>query len=544
LPFVLLVACGSKGAVNFAIRAPSVSELNPFADARLSEYLLKTADGHVLAAASPSASSEPLALGPLPASGAPIDIEMSVLGGTELLGMARIRDVSIVRGVQNTYDADVRKPFVFVGAALPDEFDPMNHVQSSLVLDPSTARDVAGALAVETPPVKLPQSVSAATATSDGRFLLCGHARTASATPGLTVVDTGSAQTVGELPLSFAPFRVVTAPRDAAVALLDPTPPSGGLTLIGNVATLTTTPSLAQPVAVTLQGDSPRNAAFSADGSTLFVLDGNSADLDPCGLSPAPSANSLYAFDLGGNAIGKWTLPSFAGDLAVDAQSGDVLLSFPLMGSVGAIAAGTPPGAVSPRMLMTNSSCPSALHATAGELFVITAEAGGTPAAPTYRLKRVPLSGGSPDNFDFAQPQYQAQVNESDSPDGKIAFNLTVRPKYFYAYDLAVAPDASRIVFAARSHYSETPDQQFMLIDNFLCQPTLEIVEYGFFALDTRTGAASYVSRAQLVTSPAPNAPCISCDNHGGLLDIQIFFGCPSVPGDRPAGIAAIFGTP
>src|SRR5262249_38525279 len=151
-----------------------------------------------------------------------------------------------------------------------------------------------GALASEMPSVKLPQAVDAATATSDGRFLLLGHTHVQTGTmPGLTVVDTGSGQPVGELPLAFAPWRVVAAPRDAAVALLDPTPPSGGLTLIGDVAGLTSSPASVMPLTVALTGgDTPRNAVFSADGQTLYVLDGNAADLDPCGVSPAPSPNS------------------------------------------------------------------------------------------------------------------------------------------------------------------------------------------------------------------------------------------------------------
>lgn len=535
-----LAGCGSRGAVSFTIRAPSVTALNPFADARLSEYLLKSYDGHVLAAASPGTSDGPLALGPLPASDAPIDVEMSVLGGTDLLGMARIRNVAIKPGVESTYYADVRKPFVFVGSALPDEFDQMNHVQSSQVIDPATAMDVAAKLAAGAPPVRLPQAVGAATATSDGRFLLCGHARAnAGGAPGLTVVDTGSAQPVGELSLGFAPFRVVAAPRDVAVALLDPTPPSGALLLVGDVAGLTTQPSAVQPLTVPLKGDTPRNAVFSADGSLLYVLDGNSADLDPCGAQPAPGANSVWQFDAQGRALGQWKLPGFAADLALDESSGDVLVSLPLMGAVGAIPAGTPPGSVTPRMVLTNTTCPSALHATGGELFVITAEP-GSGADATFRLKRVPLAGGTPDNFDFPQPQYRAQVNESDSRDGKVAFDLTVRPKFFHAYDLAVAPDASRLVFATRAHYSEDASQNFMLVAGLNCRPTLQIVEYGVYALDARTGAASYQMRSQIVTSPAATAPCISCDN--GLFSIS--FGCPPTPGDRPAGVAAVFGTP
>src|SRR4029077_2415869 len=154
------------------------------------------------------------------------------------------------------------------------------------------------------------------------------------------------------------------------------------------------------------------------------------ADLDPCGAQPQPTANSVWQFDLAGHQLGQWKLPSFAADLALDEGSGQLLLSFPLMGAVGAVSPGAAAGAVTPRMLFTGSICPSALHATGGGVFGVTAGPGGTPPGPAPArggppslLQALPLTGSapSPDNFDFPQPQYEAQVNESDSRDGKVA---------------------------------------------------------------------------------------------------------------------------
>jgi hypothetical protein len=530
----LAAGCGSRGAVTFMLSAPSAPVLDPLRDPSVSEFLIRNSDGTLLAAASQNSETGQLALGALRANSAPEDLVMSVLGGTDLLGMARIRNVEIQPGVQTAYTVEVRKPFLFVGSARPDEPDAMNRTLPARVFDPATSDDLAPALEKGTPPAKLPAAVSAAAATSDGRFLLAGHGTPANA---LAVIDTGSGATVGERPLDFLPWRIATAPRDTAAAVLDS---AGSVWLFPDVATLTSTPSAAEPLRVALPaGEAPRDAAFSADGKTLYVVTGEARNLDPCGSMPAPKANRVRHIALDGTLGEGWTLPAFAGAITV-APGGAVVLSLPLAGQVSSISANTPSGAVTPSPLATGLTCPSALHATEGEVFVVTA--GETPGfEPDYLLYRVPLAGGMSTALAFTQPVYEAIVNQSDPRDGKISFTLKIRPKRLYAYELAVAPDKSRVAFSVRTRYSEV-NETFNLISTFVCRATVEIVEYGLLTLDVRSGSSSYEPHAQLVLSPPPGSgqPCVSCDN--GFLLIQ--FGCPSLPLDRPAGVATVFGTP
>src|SRR5689334_6049312 len=91
----LALGCGSRGAVTFTISPPTNQPLNPIADrARVSEYSIKRFDGTVVAAASEGPMSEgTLELGPLAQLAEPVDLVLTVLSGSELLGMARLRDV-------------------------------------------------------------------------------------------------------------------------------------------------------------------------------------------------------------------------------------------------------------------------------------------------------------------------------------------------------------------------------------------------------------------------------------------------------------------
>jgi hypothetical protein len=134
--------------------------------------------------------------------------------------MAKIRDVVIRPAMSVHYVAEVRKPFFFVGSALPDEPSAQNRTAPGEVLDPTDGRDLASALAAAAPPVTLPDPVGAAAVSSDGRFLFAGHP--AGAAFSLAVLDTGSGQVIGEAPLAGAPGPIVTAARDVALAVLLP----------------------------------------------------------------------------------------------------------------------------------------------------------------------------------------------------------------------------------------------------------------------------------------------------------------------------------
>ena len=61
-----------------------------------------------------------------------------------------------------------------------------------------------------------------------------------------------------------------------------------------------------------------------------------------------------------------------------------------------------------------------------------------------------------------------------------------------------------------------------------------------FVAVDTRTGTASYTLRSQKVTVPTNGQLCIRCQNTFFTVD----FNCVGIPGDRAAGLSAVFGGP
>jgi hypothetical protein len=526
----LVCGCGNRGAVSFELKAPQRAELDPLRDARATEFLIKAADGTLIAAASQRDEGGPLPLGRLQVTTQPGDLEIAILGGTELLGMARVRDVSIKPGVEVRYPAEVRKPFFFVGAALPQEPLGGNVLKPPVVLDPGTSRDLAQTLGMSG---KLPMGTSAATVTSDGRFLLAGHA----GTPGLTVIDTGSAAVVGELPLSFVPSRIAVSSRDSAVALLDVGEPDGGLAIIRAVPTLTSSPADAEVTRVTLRAQTPRKVAFAPDGQTLYVLSAAGRFPDPCATTPLP-ANSVTAFDLDGNAKGTWSLSAFAADMAVEARTGVMVVTLAAANSVGLIPPNTPPGPVTPQKLADGIVCPTAVAVANGEAFVVTGQP-DKAATTQFRMQRLSLKGGPPSTLPFPAPNYEGIVNESQSPDMKVNVKLDLHPAMQHAYEMTVAPDGSRALFATRTRYVEK-NQVFDLIMSLVCTANLDITEYGLYTLDTRTGAATYEMRSQIVTSPAANTACVRCIN----VFFDIPFVCQSTPGDRPAGLTTVFGGP
>ncbi len=528
---LIVGGCGNRGAVSFELKAPVRAELDPLRDARATEFLIKAADGTLVAAASQANGAEgPLALGRLQVTAEPGDLELSILGGTELLGMARMRDVTIKPGVEVHYAAEVRKPFFFVGAALPQETMVGNTLAPPKVLDPGTSRDLASMLDMNN---KLRMGASAAMVTSDGRFLLAGHAGNA----GLTVVDTGSAAVIGELSLPFVPSRIAVAARDSAVALLDAGEPNGGLAIITSVPTLTSAPASTEIMRVTLTGQTPRKAAFSPDGHTLYVLAAAGRFPDPCG-TPSLPADTIHLFGLDGRSRGAWQLSAFAADLAVDSRTGLVVVTLAAANQVGVIAPNTAAGPVTPQKLTDGITCPTAVSVAGGEAFVVTGEP-DKAATTTYRMQRISLKGGPPSKLPFPAPSYEGIVNQSQAPDMKVNVKLDLHPAMQHAYEMTVAPDGSRALFATRTRYVEN-NQKFDLIMSLVCTANVDITEYGVYTLDTRTGAATYEMRSQLVTSPAPGQACVRCVN----VFFDIPFVCQSTPGDRPAGLTTVFGGP
>ena len=120
-----VIGCADRGSVTFDLTAPDNLLFNPVGQPELvSEYDIRTADGSVIGVASAvqgsgSSSNGRLPLGALMPIGAPTDVYVTALSGGNLLGMARIKDVTIQGGKKVTYEAPLRKPLVLVGGTMP-----------------------------------------------------------------------------------------------------------------------------------------------------------------------------------------------------------------------------------------------------------------------------------------------------------------------------------------------------------------------------------------------------------------------------------------
>jgi hypothetical protein len=280
-----------------------------------------------------------------------------------------------------------------------------------------------------------------------------------------------------------------------------------------------------------------RTAAFSPDGNRLYVLTGVPTQ-DPCGPGAPTAANSIVALGLDGSTAAMYTLPSFAADLAVDAASGTIVIADSAAKQISTLDPGSPSGPVMPRKLLGGLNCPSAVRVVNGVVFAVTSD--HDPAQPNaFLLQRVTLASGETTALSFTGPQYQISTDSNPSANGDVQANtLQIRPVSLWAYDLAMTPDGSRAEFAVRAHYVESATSFNLLQAN--CTATFDIVEYGLYAVDLRSGNASYTMRSQLTQMPANQRACIDCPLGPPLPDVT--FDCPSHPGDRPAGVAAVFG--
>jgi hypothetical protein len=137
-------------------------------------------------------------------------------------------------------------------------------------------------------------------------------------------------------------------------------------------------------------------------------------------------------------------------------------------------------------------------------------------------------------------PTYDIPTDPMTASPGQPSVLVSVVPRSLSAYDMAITPDGQRAVFASRVRYHEVGDHFLFLQTD--CTATLDAVEYGLFIVDTASGNSTYEQRSLVVTTPrAPTDPCLDCPVPP-FQDITV--DCPSIAGDRAAGVAAIFGGP
>lgn len=531
------VGCGNRGVVTFTIDPPANQTLNPIGP-RVTQFSITRPDGSVLAAVAPG-SAQQIPLGPLQQQTTKIDLTFSATSGTQLVGEARLKDVVFENGRVHDYAVQVRKPLLTIGSALADEAGPGSLILPGQIIDSNTGEDVTHPKMADPSlaPPKLPQGMTAANATWDGRFLLAG------ATKGLSVIDTGSGATVGTAPIGFTPVGVAVGARDSAVAVLDP---GGNLAIFPDVGALTSSPASQTPTVINLPpGTTPRAVTFSADGQLIYVLTGGTK-ADPCNDTTAPMPNAIAIAGLDGTKLGLWQLPSFASDFAVDAQSGRVLVSMSIDNKVGWIDPAQSYGAVTPAPLVA-ATCPSAIRVANGAAFIVTSgrPMGAMPGATDFVLLRVPVmsNGADAQPLRFTGPSFDTSQIDTPPADMNTDLVIKLRPRGITAYGMAISPDGGHAVFATRARYRESMTDTFTLFQG-TCKPqNIDIVEYGLYQFDTAAGTSSYTSRSQYVVSPPSNMPnCVVCQVPLGISMVEIDLVCVPRPGDRAAGLGAVFG--
>lgn len=526
---LVLAACGNRGTVTFNLKAPTNLLFNPVAQPELvSEYDFRTASGTVIGIASAvqgsgQSDNAQLPLGPLMPT-ATEDVYVTALSGGNTIGLARIRDVTIKAGAKVSYDAELRKPLVFVGSAMPTEGSGSARTAPVQILDPVASTDLAKA--AMTPPV-VAGGMTAGATTWDGRFLIVAQGAQ------LTAFDTGTGKNVaGMYTLPFSPTRLVVAPREQALVALDPGPSgSGSLAIISDVGGFARSPGSANPKIVTMLNAVARTATFAPDGSRLYVLTGGRA-VDPCAPGATLTANAIQVFTLDGSQTGMFPLTGFASDIAVDPQSGMLVVA----DVAGKQLVTLDPATGVTTKVVGNLTCPSAVRVVNGTVFAVTSDK--DPMHPdAFILQRVPLKGGAAAATSLAGLNYNIPIDSTPSANGDIGMALLpVRPASIEAYELAITPDGSRAEFATRAVYNEANTSFMFSGEN--CTANFTIVEYGLWAVDVRTGNAAYELHSQFVTKGANN--CVVCKLPSPFPDQTV--GCQGTAGDQAVGLAASFG--
>jgi hypothetical protein len=310
---------------------------------------------------------------------------------------------------------------------------------------------------------------------------------------------------------------------------------SGSIAIIADVAGFVASPGSAVPKVVAITGAVARTAAFSPDGTKIYVLTGGPMT-DPCSPGAMPAANAIQVFGLDGSNSGSFALSGFASDITVDPQTGMIVVADTAGKQISTLDVAT--GTTTP--LLGSLTCPSAVRVVNGVVFAVTSDRdSGLPNA--FILKRIPLKGGAVIATSFDGPHYEIPIDSTPSPNGNIqTATLPVRPVSIQAYELAITPDGSRAQFATRAHYKEVNTKFTFSQED--CTANFDIVEYGLYAVDLRTGNASYAQRSQLVQTPAGDTKCVDCSiTIFGSTQHQ-YADCASTAGDRAAGLAASFG--
>ncbi len=528
LALAALAGCG-QGSVTFTLDAPA-QRLSPLDDSRADAVIITdeatgTQLGSPLSVGRGDAMGGGSAIGPIRVG--TYDLRVEVGGGGQLLGLARARDVVIAAGQDQSIPIHLRKPFAFFGSLPVLPAAPAAVMAFDSTLPPLGLEPDLGDIRVDGP-------VGASASTADGRFLLLG------AKDQLYVVNTVDFSMLGKVgPIAGGSVKaIVVAPRDSAAAILT----DQAVTVITDLQAFENGGPSASPV-TTVTLAQPQAAAFSPDAQTLAVLSGPAAWQDVVAAAHASPAHASWescdaslpkAFL---SLLPVASLPASADETAAPAGATDV----DFLDGRPVLALPCGPGIVYADDLSNPANLPVAL---AGKGIIDIAVVGGHAAFVEGRVIQttVPVDPDQPRMTDTPVPFGSISTYVSGQPDSRVTstFRLgndllnfvgsdmsTVQallaPTRLDAYDVALSPDGTHVVVAARIRYEESalkyvpevPDPNF---PGFTLYCDLDIAEdvYQVWEVEATSGSVAYQSVKGL-DDPVCSTQCFSCnvDNLG-----------------------------
>jgi hypothetical protein len=456
----LVAGCRGQGDVTFFVRAPSgTPDLSPLDDSRRDSIVITAIDqnGVAMPYGAPVSAQDTgqSMIGSVPIG--TFDFRLTVLGGNEILGVAKARQVNIGSGANQLVTVDVRKPLAFFGSSKT-----FPRLGSLKFPTPTTLMGIdttqLGDAAELAPSVSFSTAASATASTSDGRYLLVG------AGGNLQVIDTlsdgatfATAQSMA-LPGSSSVSAIAVAPDDQNAAVVT----DQGVILVGLARDGNGVP---QPQVIGMlanpgNGAPPARAAvFAPDAQNVAAIASQpwSTVVDSCN---APPASSISTFTVGSVASAAWR-PTAKGATGVAFDpAGTLIITMPCSSpSVVHESDGTPAvdgvtgvitvvstgdlfaGVESPITSMPVSVDPNNPLATDpalsfGRFFV------QTPAGIRHFQLEIPEE---PLSFVFELDNgFQVQFYGSDTK---------LQPARLDAYSAALSPDGTHLVFASRVRY-------------------------------------------------------------------------------------------
>jgi hypothetical protein len=455
---LLALHCGCGGGrLLILLEPPSVDQLNPLKDTRLTKYSLRVSQaGQVTDQEAVRTDVAELSVGTVP-TGEPFDLRLAAKSAAdEMLGLGFVRDVRAAETGESSVKVYFRKPVAYVGGR--DRVIPLNTAAGS-------------AEAPELGSFSLPgiSRVTDVAATPNGAWVLV--AADSSLVPVLT-----SNHSVLEKVTLKAPVSCVAVSPDSRYAVVCH---KTGVSVV-DLARIGTPDVPYRTVEVT--GGEPMRVVFGADRRTAHVLANAMPSLGDCPGTPS----LLGKLDVDApDVVVPDNLQQAVADIAVDPRDGGLLLALPC---AGAGALGRLRNNVA-EVLDVRVPAPYDI-AIAEKSFLVAGRMSGTSEG--MRVVR----------FDLTTPGFNVVDDRTNGfPPLELGFrNISAgsgylswasEPAKLRIHHLAVSPDARRAVAMFRVDYSSD-------LTNVSCQYRAKSQADGYMILDLAASAIVFFSVTQL----------------------------------------------